>query len=308
MTPTGPDRCAIGALKLPNPREAVDHELDRFKGWLDRLAAAKEWSTRVPLYHYTSADSAKKILQSKKLHLRQTQSQLDDYEIAFGLNIFKKLIEHNLRFANSKIHNRIFNSLNVITIEMFYSKYCCYISCFAPHSEDFDLWERYGQRGAGIAIGFRPEFFNIPFESGANPFVQPVHYGEQAVAHQYRKIIQILSMSIGELSKVIKNNSDYDHAVYQLVNRVITQHVLPLAMLAKAETFRPESEIRMLLPIERTESVGAPEFQSLSFDIGMVESIVVGERCDQALAEALSAETGVALKTAAYSRGLDVIA
>jgi hypothetical protein len=287
--------------------EKLQSVANRFLAWSDNLIQARNWATEQTLFHYTTVDNFEKILASQELWLTRLQQQRDPTELKFGLDLFRQVVEENISaVSESPFHRTFFSQLLRFDDAMFSTSFDCHIACFAPHGEDFDLWEGYGDNGKGVAIGVNPEFFKVkPPEPGEpNWFVQPVTYGALAPLHQFRKLLQIVSMALGEAAPLISGQPDARYFAMIVQEHLLAGHVIPICMLAKGDPFYQETEIRILAPRPRSDGDPGHHHIAVPFRVGMIDHVLVGENAGRARVEAVVKSHGIKLETAIYSRGL----
>ncbi len=298
---------------MPSPREnePLWTAARRFINWSDRLLQARSWSNSKPLFHYTTVAALEGILSSRSLWLTRLQEQKDPTELSFGLDLYQQIVAENAADASpSRIHAAFFDELRKIDKPTFATHFDCHVACFAPHGEDFDLWERYGDRGRGVAIGISPAFFAVSDPNPNEPywFVQPVTYGRLAPAHEMRKVIQIASIALGEMAPLIHSNADFHYAINVMSQHVVAGHILPACMLAKGDDFHPEIEIRALAPRPRQPTDPRQQHVVVPMDPKtVIERVLLGQNADHSKIRDLisSSAPSAAIEVAQYSRGLD---
>ena len=289
------------------PSEELQAVANRFLAWSENLLEARNWATERTLFHYTTVDSFEKILASEQLWLTRLQQQKDPVELKFGLDLFRKVVEENLPAAEeSRLHRNFFNELLRLDEPLLSIHFDCHISCFAPHGEDFDLWEAYGDKGRGVAIGVRPQFFKVNPPEPGEPLwaVQPVTYGAYPPLHQFRKLLQIVSIALGEAAPFISGPKDARYITEVVQHHLVAGHVIPICMLAKGDLFHQETEIRIVAPRTRKNGELRQHHITVPFRVGMIDHIRIGESADRERVEEIVKPHGIRRETAIYSRGL----
>lgn len=102
------------------------------------------------LYHYTTLDSLKKILDASSTVLRATHySQMNDWkEIEIGYEILYDKLQAEKPFENEKV---IFDLLNEIKNKMKH----CYLISFSKNADTLSQWRAYTSTASGgVCIGF----------------------------------------------------------------------------------------------------------------------------------------------------------
>ena len=199
--------------------------------------------------HYTSADSAVKIIQSRKFWMRNAKCMNDFTEVSHGhdllVNFFrnpdrKKLFSDVLKPFGDEFADETLASFDKWWDTIEYNTFICSISKHDP-SEDMDgrlsMWRAYGQQSAKAAI-----VLNIPFEpdnatKGLNLFLHPVAY------FSYEDVDK-------ELNEVINNiNNNIDFLLLQggqAIKNAIFGMLVMAAVSLKHEGFKEEKEWRVI--------------------------------------------------------------
>ncbi|NTG08846.1 hypothetical protein [Rhizobium rhizogenes] len=289
------------------PSETLQLVANRFLSWSENLLLARNWATERVLFHYTSVDSFEQILASEKLWLTRLQQQKDPVELKFGLDLFRRVVDENMSAASeSRLHNIFFTELLRLDEGLLSTHFDCHIACFAPHGENFDLWETYGHNGKGVAIGLTPQFFKVNPPEPGEPLwaVQPVTYGAFPPLHQFKKLLQIVTIALGEAAPFVTDKDDARYITEVMQNDLVAGHVIPICMLAKGDLYHQETEIRVLAP--RTRTNGEPRLHHITvpFRPGIIDHVRVGENADRERIDAIVKPLGIKLETAIYSRGL----
>ena len=104
------------------------------------------------LFHYTSADSFLKILQSKSIWMTHILHMNDAVEFAHGLDFFKEGLD--LLIAK-KVDPTLVNSLKNILEREKQPSVAPYIFCMTANKDQLSQWRAYGDNGLGVSIGFK---------------------------------------------------------------------------------------------------------------------------------------------------------
>ena len=114
-----------------------------------RNSSKKPFNT---IYHYTSADSALKILKSGKLWFTERAHLNDPSEIQFGIKIAARIAEE---LASPKIAHWLSHLRT-----RFEEPHAYYIASFSVDDNSLPQWRAYANDGRGIALGFSPNAFD----------------------------------------------------------------------------------------------------------------------------------------------------
>lgn len=168
--------------------------------WNNRLQpelkkAESQATPTKPLYHYTDQGAAEGILRNERLWCFSHLQQSDKTEFSYSLSIAREVIERVGRSTDWFRHNFCECLDDLLKNNSFSETFEFYLFSFSRHRDDAKQWEKYGQRGCGIAIGFAPALFQsdqpLPNERASeNVWVGRVVYGDTATKKHHRPSIQ----------------------------------------------------------------------------------------------------------------------
>ena len=207
--------------------------------------------------HYTSADAALKIIDSKRLWMRSTTCMSDYREVQHGFDILLHF------FSNEEKKARFLSSLNACfpgvadeAIKMFDdywrdTKANTYISSISEHEDEEDLhgrlsmWRAFGGNTARVALIFRIPFFSAAGEA-LNIIFNPVSYMEESKAH-------------AEVETIIQNIQNHKEFICSIGRPAIVQTVFTMLYAAvaclKHPGFHEENEWRVIYGPNRYQTM-----------------------------------------------------
>lgn len=183
----------------------------------------------IKLAHYTSADNAIKILESKRLWLRNVQGMNDYWEIEHGLDCINHCLSANgpllerTKTAFDGLAENMFEELKHLSDSWLpHFRTETYISSFSEHHLEEDsrygrlsMWRAYGQT-APVALVVKTEPFSV-FTDVLGTYAYPVNYKdpenfqeewENMIARLHDKKSQLIEFSpeeiLGALFQFIK--------------------------------------------------------------------------------------------------------
>lgn len=232
---------SAGALDLQEyDEDSLNYMKVFFPGYLE--SSAKKLSDGQRLVYYTSADTAKKIIQDRHLWLRNANLMNDFSEISYGLNFVADTlfgeIGKEFRDAISRVNGEVLEQ----TLENLRGwehdwRLETYISCVSEHdtSEDqsgrLSMWRAYGD----VALVLK----NTPFAAITDKlrvYSTPVNYWDRT--H--------LKTHLDEVALKLRENSDYvsKQSTEQLIAR-LHQKFKIMALATKHPGFKEEREWRI---------------------------------------------------------------
>ncbi len=118
-----------------------------------------------PFYHYTSATGARGILESDRVWCMDYASMEDARELEHGLEMARRRLQA-VRTGDNAIRD-VFMQVLRNTLDRFPRERVGYfVSSFCPEPDDYFLWHRYGEEGAGCSLGFSHAHFAVTPETG----------------------------------------------------------------------------------------------------------------------------------------------
>ncbi|WP_368165762.1 DUF2971 domain-containing protein [Aeromonas sp. R9-1] len=241
------------------------------------------------IYHYTSVDGLKGILDPNGVKLRMTDSRFlnDKEEIHHGVKLVSFLIQQHSpdnNHNNSKIPSNIeflTRALHEIASRKFYSV------SFSSEIKQLSQWLAYCPAQGGYAIGFHKELLKEHVQTLAeNYHFHPVNYFND-IESLKRKIYDITSNYIS----INKHNwTRRDIEIYDLIPEIEM-----IIATSKQSCFETENEVRVYasrLPIQNSfkiefynkGSVITP-YTPLEIKKSLIKEVVIGPMQHQELAE-----------------------
>lgn len=193
--------------------------------------------------HYTSADSAIKIINNREVWLRSTSCMNDTKEVEHGIQCLvraykKAKVQYTLNNIHAGLSDRVENLFNHYQ-DTFRAE--TYIACFSEHDDDEDeigrlsMWRGYGAE-AGVAIVMKSNVFVTPSHA-LGAYTSPVSY---MYDDQYHKYMEGMVDSINARIDTLKKFSIED-----ITNTVFESFRLA-ALCTKHPGFREEREWRVV--------------------------------------------------------------
>jgi hypothetical protein len=200
--------------------------------------------------HYTSAENAINIFNSKQVWLRSARSMNDFMEVEHGfqylLDFFQK-DENKFRKEFYNIANGFCEGAAEEAIKPFDQwlptvRFNTYLACFSEHDDDEDafgrlsMWRTYGRSSVGVAIVLNSAPFMLKSET-LNIFASPVSYLSREKFHE------------GLLSIMKRMNAESEF-LKSVPRQVIINSIFAMLLLgstcSKHPGFREEREWRVI--------------------------------------------------------------
>lgn len=290
---------------------AVQRLIDDHVKWAFGQMLSNNYEDQHVLYHYTNLDGLDHILGQRRIRLTGLAKlrQGDRDEVDFGLREAIVAIDAYIESARPKLNQAELALMSewksALTLERFGEAFNMFIACFSPHNEDRDMWNtRYGDYGAGVAIGVSSQFFHAepyrPLPKMGRAFViQRVVYGASAIHDQVRKALDA-SLSTMRRAEAAASSThgpqrsrDLKASVQAVFEQFLGYAAIPMSMVAKQNEFQREREVRGISFAQRRKLQAREEYDYEAIPHDRVVSIFYGPKCDLKALRALLAKHGL---------------
>lgn len=193
--------------------------------------------TREILYHYTDFQALDGILRCAQLRVNNVLNMNDAAEMRFFMTglchaVVKRLEDEGDQECARKVRELFREEQEK---EFFYSAYA---ACFSLYRDDAAQWERYGNKGRGVCIGFRGEFLEKMAEGELS--LQMVFYQEDMTEHRLVDVFYLLVK--GEKNLSVDNPLIKGAMKAAWIQSVVFKH----------PSFSSENEVRLVVfPFEK---------------------------------------------------------
>jgi hypothetical protein len=201
---------------------------------------------------YTNSFVAKNIIENGHIWLNDIKNMNDSSEMKFSVSYFEKKIA-----AFHENADRNHEYINIIEETFREHKNKFYIEhskeneklvlamCFSQAEDDATMWDRYANKGNGVAIHFNLEklYSNLTNAGIFFPNTSSFEYGIAQVCYPVEGKCQCFDKLYDEALEayIIAENQDELNTIRTLLHT----HVLELLMSHKHPSFKSENEIRM---------------------------------------------------------------
>ena len=234
------------------------------------------------LLHYTKASTLKFLLQNKK----------DTEKDENGESIFPKLRLNNAVYMNDPSEGKIFNDLsinnNIKRIISSNNEYYTYLTCFCSGEEKdkLPMWIHYGDRGNGICIVFREEFFKDTSLYKIQ-YLDPKNFKVNKIYKTDDKKTKAIKRELNEILKTLGKNKikNSKNTMFLEITNIILNYV---SYLFKDKAYSYEEEVRIIKLRDYNEAKIDKQYDvpKLYIDFerpitsDMIDEIIVGPKGD----------------------------
>src|SRR5271157_272364 len=205
--------------------------------FIDRLKkdGIGEYASRpstLMLYHYTTAEGLKGIIQQDKIWATNFRYVNDRTEFLYANSILESELRSRLP-TKRKLIDAVFDAI-LQTDDLLVGAVDIFIACFCEKGDLLSQWRGYGGRGGGYAIGLGDIKLELP-HAGFNYGIYQVNYDESQQKTLIKFLIDEFCTAVEQLGKGIKPASVEPPIIYsELPARDPKKPPAPLIIKSKA--------------------------------------------------------------------------
>lgn len=214
------------------------------------------------LYHYTEYIAFDGIINQGIIRLNNILNMNDASEMHFFIEAIKSAIIKMAQDAgNEEIGDRISAFISNEMEEDFY--YSAYAACFSKYRDDASQWDRYGNNGHGVCIGFDKECLT-KLMGGSVSLQEVIYESEPSNNPLVKELYEAAS----------KETYDAD-SIKSIMDRVWIQ-----SSVYKHPSFASENEVRLVVsPFIADEFAVAPQYNIAKNRIKKYYPLDIREMC-----------------------------
>jgi len=225
----------------------------------------------IPIYHYTSFDAIKKIIEKNTIIGTELDFSNDKREIEYSVSLLEEFNSKN------PIHKDIINkSISNIKSSKYRSN--IYISCFSKVPDDLTQWKsKYGDNGKGVC--FKINKLRLLSELPAPIQIYDIIYNRE---QQMELLFMLFNCLYSKIDYLKSNKVNYNS-----ISNLITKHLFYIITLFKEHSWHTEQETRVVSvsndcdwfnPFEGKTDLGKPFtlFPLVNRDGSLIEEIIIG--------------------------------
>ncbi len=290
----------VGNHTIPRLTNELRNLTRRYEGWWNRWATDQDAHDKpnAPVFHYTSWDGFRGIMQSESFWLHSIFCMNDKTELDYGWNISRDLLlQRNLAaHLSSDELVKVFCAPQLAADRRLWlrQRFDFYSISFGVRDDDRQ-WCTYGDKRRGVAVGLKPHLFSNVSKPAPAPedkvYMARVLYGSSECTERHRLAIDFAFSILEEARQ--RGLVRTDASGLALVRTVATLMNVPLiwnSVTTKCATWRHEKELRMLatndltrphLPIRRRDDGRSYIVIPMPLRrIGSISEIMVGADAD----------------------------
>ena len=206
------------------------------------------------LFHYTTKDSAEKILKSGEIFFGPLAWMNDELEIVYGIDFLLSLIDeiHEPYNATGSSEETFILYLRDAIDQMRYGFNGIFVLSLTEMDDRLSQWRAYGDDGHGVALGFsKTSLLKLPSNGHNISFMLiPIIYDENHLKKIHDNIMDVFKLSLEEEKELDLFKKKEKFYLRERANEIASQLAL-LPLILKSVEFREEKEWRLLGVVDR---------------------------------------------------------
>lgn len=221
----------------------------------------------VTLYHYTDYAALEGILRDGELRVNNVLYMNDAKE----MRLFMEALCHAVceELQEDGCEDKLEEVTRLFDTEMKkQTEYSAYAACFSLYRDDAAQWERYGNKGRGVCIGFSGELLQeVTYHTIT---LQTVYYRDNVKEHELVSVICEMVKNGGKPVGQFKNISAAVHNAWAC------------STAFKHPSFSCEKEVRLVtIPSDKTKYLGKAEYHVSKYRIKKYYPLDLASMCRQ---------------------------
>ena len=209
----------------------------------------KQLSWPETIYHYTSLQGLKSIIETQKIYCTNINFLNDKKEYKYGVDLIRNIIK---RLKDEDLNIQILEMIEKNIDLIFNSER--YVTCFSMDGDLLSQWRAYAKYGKGVAIGF--DFKLLKTTTAQISSIKRIEYD---VNNQNKKIKEFIQIIIQFFEK--KNEMIYweDSTYEESVATIVIKYLEDIIASYKHPSFGEEQEYRFQYVIDGNAQKGDEE-------------------------------------------------
>ncbi len=231
-------------------------ELESFAEWWS--AKLKEGEVREaitqPLYHYTTLQGLRGIVESERLWFTDFRHLNDPMELTHGIGIALREIERH-EFGRHREVRSIQYVVRDTLEHRLTENFGFYLTSLTFAGDETGQWRDYASNGEGFCIGIDPALFRLTEAIAANPdeafAIAPVKYERPLLESALREIVRrALTLFQHALHRGMLKDDVQRRMFKTRLSTILSTAIIWVSVTAKRPRFRVEQEVRLIIANE----------------------------------------------------------
>jgi len=192
------------------------------------------------IYHYTSLQGLKSIIETQKIYCTNINFLNDKKEYKYGVDLIRCIIE-NFKGEDSNI---LILKMVEENIDLIFNSER-YVTCFSKNGDLLSQWRAYANHGKGVAIGFDFKLFATTTQQVLRR--KHIVYDQEYQNKRIKEVIQIIIQFYEKRKDMI----DWEDSTYEKsVAKIVIKYLEDIIAYYKHPSFSEEQEYRFQYEID----------------------------------------------------------
>ncbi|MHB1260625.1 MAG: DUF2971 domain-containing protein [Thermoplasmatota archaeon] len=211
------------------------------------------------LFHYTTAEGLRGILDSKKLFATNLLFMNDRMELGYGLSLARSVIASEMAKREKDSWENAILELTKSSMDFYdweqnsdqKTRLDYYGICFCEKGDELPLWRAYAKQGIGYAVGIVARKFATEFDDGGAGTLVKVVYDREVQEAALKRLVNRFLSVLGKAWKDVPKEDQEEATVHFLLSFgfVLSYFILGF----KHPSFAGEKEWRYIHTCDETD-------------------------------------------------------
>jgi hypothetical protein len=241
---------------------SLEVALQRFGKWSDAQLSHEQddVTPTTPLFHYTSREALKGILENRYLWCFSHAQQDDKEEFQYSLGIARNELKHVQTNGDEFAKEFAICVADLIEKNDLTNVFNFYLFSVSAKRDSELQWKQYGRGGTGFSIGFAPKLFlpdvlTLSPRANENAHVGRVVYGDSKTIYRHRKVIKRAAEITHQVAAInrglFRRESVHVEYVNAMAKEYIARQLVWRSLTAKRSCWEHQSEVRFVVMNQR---------------------------------------------------------
>ncbi len=237
------------AMSTPQIKAAMD---SFFKYWLPKHS----YSEDLKLYHYTTLEGLKGIINSRSIRFTHTSTLNDPSELKYGKQLILDILSDTINNENEDNIKNLLKDLSTFINVFDTISYQTYVACFCKSENLLSQWRSYAAQGGGYNLGLRfqssTKFYHALDDSEKESYIilRKMIYDIDEQRELVSNYISSIVTSSSDAIKYFREHGGVPQAWASIAAMESVNILFDLMLSFKNPVFREENEWRLIKGME----------------------------------------------------------
>jgi len=251
------------SMSTPQIKAAMSLFIER---WLPKHSSTAD----LKLYHYTTVEGLKGILNRRSIWLTHTSTLNDPLELKYGKQLIIDILNEAINNENEDNIKNLLKRLSTYVTAFDTILYQTYVACFCKTENLLSQWRSYAAQGGGYNLGLRfqsnTKFYHTIDDTEENSYVilRKMIYNVNEQKELVSNYISFIIKSSKEALKSFKERDDIPEAWPFIAASECVNIFFDLILSFKNPVFQEEKEWRLIKVMEAEHKPEILRFREIS--------------------------------------------